>query len=194
MNKDSNLSTDNHTNEQRHLGQILPYRGVYPSISNRAFIAQGASIIGDVHIGGKSGIWYGCVVRGDVNEIRIGERTNIQDLTMIHCAELRQCTYLRDDITVGHSAVLHACTTEDRAFIGIQACVMDDCLVEKEAMLAAGALLTPGKVVPSGEVWAGKPAKKLRDINQADLDFFEINRQRYTRLAQEYLSEQYGEK
>jgi len=143
-------------------------------------------------IGEDSGIWYGCVVRGDVNEIRIGKRTNIQDLSMIHCAELGQGTYLGDDITVGHSAVLHACTVEDNAFIGIQACVMDDCLIEKGAMVAAGALLTPGKVVKAGEVWAGKPAKKLRDVNEQDLEFFAINRARYARLAQEYRGEQYG--
>lgn len=173
-------------------GLQLAYRGVWPRLDARAFIAQNATVIGDVHVGAESGIWYGCVVRGDVNEIRIGERTNIQDLTMIHCAELGQGTYLGNDITVGHSAVLHACSIEDDAFIGIQACVMDDCIVERGAMVAAGALLTPGKVVPAGEVWAGSPAKKLRDINDKDRAFFEINRQRYVRLANEYREEQYG--
>lgn len=170
---------------------LFPYRGVLPTISPNAFVAQTAAVIGDVHMGAGSGIWYGCVVRGDVNEIRIGERTNIQDLTMIHCAERGQGTYLGDDITVGHSAMLHACTIEDNAFIGIQACVMDDCLVESGAMVAAGALVTPGKIIKANEVWAGRPAKKLRDITQKDLDFFEINRQRYERLAHEYRNEQY---
>ena len=172
------------------LSPLLPYRGVMPTIHSSAFIASTATVIGDTHIGEDSGIWYGCVIRGDVNEIRIGKRTNIQDLTMIHCAERGQGTYLGDDITVGHSAVLHACTVEDSAFIGIQACVMDDCIVEKGAMVAAGALVTPGKIVKAGEVWAGSPAKKLRDINQKDLDFFEINRQRYVRLSHEYRIEQ----
>ena len=171
---------------------IYPYNSISPRIHPTAFIAQTAAVIGDTEIGEQSGIWYGCVVRGDVNEIRIGKRTNIQDLTMIHCAELGQGTYLGDDITVGHSAVLHACTIEDNAFIGIQACVMDDCIVEQGAMVAAGALVTPGKIVKANEVWAGSPAKKLRDINQQDLDFFEINRQRYVRLAQQYNTEQYG--
>ncbi len=169
---------------------ILPYRGVHPRVHPSAFIAQGATIIGDTEIDEESGVWFGCVIRGDVNEIRIGKRTNIQDLTMIHCAERGQGTYLGNDITVGHSAVLHACTIEDNAFIGIQACVMDDCLVEQGAMLAAGALLTPGKVVKAGEVWAGKPAKKLRDVNENDHEFFAINRARYTRLAEEYRLEQ----
>lgn len=170
---------------------LFPYRGKLPTINPEAFIAQTAAVIGDVHIGAGSGIWYGCVVRGDVNEIRIGERTNIQDLTMIHCAERGQGTYLGHDITVGHSAVLHACSVEDNAFIGIQACVMDDCIVESGAMVAAGALVTPGKIVKANEVWAGRPAKKLRDISQKDLDFFEINRKRYERLAHEYRTEQY---
>lgn len=172
---------------------FYPYRGIMPTVDSAAFVAQTATVIGDTHIGEHSGIWYGCVIRGDVNEIRIGKRTNIQDLTMIHCAELGQGTYLGDDITVGHSAVLHACTVEDNAFIGIQACVMDDCLVESGAMVAAGALVTPGKIVKTGEVWAGSPAKKLRDINQKDLDFFALNRDRYARLAQEYQREQYTE-
>ena len=176
----------------RKQGNILRYRGVRPTIHSSAFVAQDATIIGDTHIGAESGIWYGCVIRGDVNEIRIGNGTNIQDLTMIHCAEMGQGTYSGDNVTVGHSAVLHACSIEDDAFVGIQACIMDDCLIEKGAMVAAGALLTPGKKVKTGEVWAGKPAKKLRDINEQDLEFFEINRARYKRLAQEYLSEQYG--
>jgi len=169
---------------------LLPFNGVFPTIDPLAFIASTATIIGDTHIGAESGIWYGCVVRGDVNEIRIGKRTNIQDLTMIHCAERGQGTYIGDNVTVGHSAVLHACTIEDDAFIGIQACVMDDCLIEQDAMVAAGALVTPGKIIKAGEVWAGRPAKKLRDINQNDLEFFEINRQRYVRLANQYIVEQ----
>ncbi len=172
-------------------GQIHPYRGKLPRIHPRSFIAQNATIIGDVEIAADVGVWYGCVIRGDVNEIKIGRGTNIQDLTMIHCAERGQGTYLGTGITVGHSAVLHACTVEDNAFIGIQACVMDDCIVEQGAMVAAGALVTPGKIVKANEVWAGSPAKKLRDINQNDLDFFEINRDRYERLAREYKIEQY---
>lgn len=172
-------------------GQIFPFRSKLPQIDQSAFVAQNATIIGDVELAASVGVWYGCVIRGDVNEIRIGQGTNIQDLTMIHCAERGQGTYLGSGITVGHSAVLHACTVEDNAFIGIQACVMDDCIVEKGAMVAAGALVTPGKIVKSNEVWAGSPAKKLRDINKNDLDFFEVNRERYQRLAREYNLEQY---
>ncbi len=165
---------------------LLPYRGVLPHIAPSAFIADNATIIGDTHIGEHSGVWFGCVVRGDVNEIRIGARTNIQDLSMIHCAEAGQGTYIGDDITVGHSAVLHACSIENGALIGIQACVMDDCIVEQGAMVAAGALVTPGKIVKAGEVWGGNPARKLRDVSQKDRDFFAVNLARYVRLAGEY--------
>lgn len=171
---------------------LFPYRGVLPKLHPTVFVAQSAAVIGDVHIGSNSGVWYGCVLRGDVNEIRIGSGTNIQDLTMIHCAERGQGTYMGNDITVGHAAVLHACSVEDRAFIGIQACVMDDCIIEEEAMVAAGALVTPGKIVKSGEVWAGRPAKKLRDVNQTDREFYVLNRERYVRLGKQYLAEQYG--
>jgi carbonic anhydrase/acetyltransferase-like protein (isoleucine patch superfamily) len=169
----------------------LPFNGILPTVHAGAFIAQTATVIGDTHVGAESGIWYGCVIRGDVNEIRIGKRTNIQDLTMIHCAELGQGCYLGDDITVGHSAVLHACKVEDNALIGIQACVMDDAIVERGAMVAAGALVTPGKIVKAGEVWAGSPAKKIRDISEKDLAFLKINRVRYARLAAQYNLEQY---
>jgi len=165
---------------------LYSYQGIVPTINDSAFIAPSADIIGKVTIGAKSGIWFNCTVRGDVNEIRIGERTNIQDNTVIHVAELGQGTYLGNNITIGHSALLHACTIEDDAMVGNQACVMDDCLIEKGAFVAAGALVTPGKVVKSGEVWAGSPAKKLRDINDKDLEFFKINAERYVRLAQTY--------
>lgn len=165
---------------------IYSYQGVLPSIDGSAFIAPSADIIGNVKIGKESGVWFNCTVRGDVNEIRIGERTNIQDNTVIHVAELGQGTYLGDNITIGHAALLHACTIEDDAMVGNQACVMDGCLIETGAFVAAGALVTPGKVVRSGEVWAGSPAKKLRDVNDKDLEFFKVNAERYARLAQTY--------
>ena len=171
---------------------ILTYNNTLPTIHEKAFIAPTATIIGDTEIDEESGIWFGCVVRGDVNEIRIGKRTNIQDLTMIHCAELGQGCYIGDDVTVGHTAILHACKVENNAFIGIQSCVMDDCIVEEGAMVAAGALVTPGKIIKAGEVWAGSPAKKFRDVNEKDLEFFEINRKRYARLAAEYNQELFG--
>jgi carbonic anhydrase/acetyltransferase-like protein (isoleucine patch superfamily) len=148
---------------------ILPFGGKTPRIHPTAWIAPTAIVIGDVEIGPETGIWYGCVVRGDVNEIRIGARTNIQDGTVIHVAAEGQGTYIGDEITVGHMVLLHACTVESNAFVGMKSCVMDGAHVERHAMVAAGALLTPGKRVPSGELWGGSPARRIRDLTEAQL-------------------------
>lgn len=165
---------------------ILTYRGVRPTIDETAFIAPNATIIGDVEIGAETGIWFGCVIRGDVHEIRIGSRTNIQDLTMVHVAKGKFGTYIGDDVTIGHSAVIHACTLEDRSFVGMSATVMDGCVIEQGAMLGAGALLAPGKRIPAGELWAGVPARKVRDLTQEEIEFFKVSADRYADLGQEY--------
>jgi carbonic anhydrase/acetyltransferase-like protein (isoleucine patch superfamily) len=143
---------------------------VSPRIHPSAFVAPGAVVVGDVEIGPESGIWYGCVVRGDVNAVRIGARTNIQDGTVIHVSGLGQGTFIGDEVTVGHMALVHACTVESRAFVGMKSCVMDGAHVEGGAMVAAGALVTPGKRVPSGEVWGGNPARRLREVRPEELE------------------------
>jgi len=168
---------------------IHPFKTILPSIDESVFIAPSADIIGDVIVGENSSVWFNCTVRGDVNEIRIGQGSNIQDNSVIHVAELGQGTYIGDNVTIGHMVLLHACTIQDNAMVGNQACVMDNAKIETGGFLAAGALLTPGKTVKTGEVWAGSPAKKMRDINEKDLEFIKVNGQRYQRLAQLYLSE-----
>ncbi|OKH89608.1 gamma carbonic anhydrase family protein [Thalassospira sp. TSL5-1] len=165
---------------------ILKYRDAVPVIDETAFIAPNATIIGDVEIGPETGIWFGCVIRGDVHEIRIGARTNIQDLTMVHVAKDKFGTYIGDDVTIGHSAVIHACTLEDRSFVGMSATVMDGCVIEQGAMLGAGALLAPGKRIPAGQLWAGVPARKVRDLAQEEIEFFKISADRYAALANVY--------
>lgn len=154
---------------------------------NKTFVAETACLIGDVRIGADSSIWYGCTLRGDVNNIKIGARTNIQDGTVIHVSSTTQGTYIGDDVTVGHMALLHACTIGNRAFIGMQACIMDDATVEDEAMVAAGALVTPGKVIPSGQLWGGSPAKYMRDLTKEELEFLKFSAERYVQLSREYL-------
>ncbi|MBV6632717.1 MAG: gamma carbonic anhydrase family protein [Alphaproteobacteria bacterium] len=166
---------------------ILPYQGVWPKISKDAFIASTATIIGDVEIGPGSSIWYGCVLRGDVNVIRVGENTNIQDGTVVHVSSTTQGTYIGDNITIGHMALIHACTLEDGCFIGMKACVMDDAKVSSGAMIGAGALVTPGKQVPSGELWLGSPAKKARDLTKDERDYLVESPAHYARLAVTYL-------
>lgn len=164
-------------------GLIRAFQGVVPTIDPAAFIAETAVVIGDVVIGPETGIWYGCTVRGDVNEIRIGARTNIQDGTVIHVAKDGQGTYIGDDVTVGHMALLHACTLESGCFIGMKACVMDGAHVESGAMVAAGALVTPGKRVGRGWLWAGSPARPIRELTEKDVAFFPVSARRYAELA-----------
>lgn len=165
---------------------ILPYRGVRPTIDPQAFVAPTAAVIGDVVIGRGSSIWFGCTVRGDVHEIRIGEDTNIQDHTVIHVTGGKLGTYIGSGITVGHGVILHACTLEDGCFIGMAATVMDGVVVESGAMVAAGALVTPGKRVKAGELWAGNPAKFLRPLRPEEIAHFPVSATNYAKLAEEY--------
>ncbi len=167
---------------------VEPYRGVWPRIDNTVYVADSATIIGDVEIGAHSSLWPGVIIRGDVNDIRIGANTNIQDGTVIHVAKDLQGTYVGDDITVGHMVLLHACTLASGCFIGMRACLMDGVVVEGGAMVAAGAVVTPGKRVAAGELWAGVPAKPKRQVRPAEAEYFETSVARYRDLAAEYLA------
>ena len=162
---------------------ILTYRGVRPTIDETAFIAPNATIIGDVEIGAETGIWFGCVIRGDVHEIRIGSRTNIQDLTMVHVAKGKFGTYIGDDVTIGHSAVIHACTLQAGAFVGMSATVLDGAVVDGGAIVGAGALVGQEKHVAAGELWGGVPARKLRDIGTDGMPMLTATARHYADLA-----------
>jgi len=170
-------------------GLILPYRGLMPTIDKDAFVAPGAVVIGDVKIGPGSGIWFGCVVRGDMNEIRIGAGTNLQDGTIVHVDSVTYGTYIGDNITIGHRALIHACTLEDGCFVGMSATVMDGAVVESGAMVAAGAVVTPGKRVTRGQLWAGVPAKYVRDVDTEEMAPLIDIAPRYADLAREYMWE-----
>ena len=167
-------------------GVILPFKDKHPQIDETAFIAENAVIIGDVTIGTKSSIWYSCVLRGDMNFIRIGNDTNIQDGTVVHVDSKGYPTILGDRVTVGHMALLHACTLKDDAMIGMQACVMDGAVVGKGSLIAAGALVTPGKQIGPGEVWAGRPAKFLRKVGPNDQKMLDYIWPVYDDLSAEY--------
>lgn len=169
--------------------RLIPFGGNTPRVDPSAFVAPGATLIGDVEIGAEASIWYGCVLRGDVNRIRIGARTNIQDGSVIHVDSAKQGapdghpTLIGDDVLIGHLAMVHGCVLEDRAFVGLGAIVMDGCRVETDAMLAAGAMLTPGKTVPTGQLWAGRPAKYVRDLSEADIAGMAAGVAHYVELA-----------
>lgn len=165
---------------------IYRYKNILPQIDNSAFIAPSADVMGDVVIGPDSNIWYGCVVRGDVADIKIGARTNIQDGTIVHVTTGREGTFVGDDVTVGHSAVLHACRIENFGFAGMKSCVMDGAVIESFGMLAAGALLTPGKRVPSGQLWAGSPARYMRDLTEEEIAYIKWSAPHYVELGREH--------
>ena len=164
----------------------LRYKNIHPRVHQSAYVAPGAALIGDVVIGPRSSLWFGVVARGDINEIRIGERTNIQDGAIIHVSSTGQGTYIGDGVTVGHLAVIHACTLENGSFVGIKACVLDDAVVQSGAMVAAGALVTPGKVVPTGELWGGVPARYIRTLNEEEIDMIRSIPESYVELAMAY--------
>ncbi|EQB08329.1 carbonic anhydrase [Sphingobium quisquiliarum P25] len=155
---------------------ILPFNGKTPVIDPSAFIAPGCHIIGDVEIGADVSIWYNCVIRADVNIIRIGARTNIQDGTVLHCDSGSPGnppdgwpTIIGEEVLIGHMAMVHGCVLKDRAFVGLGSIVMSGCTVESDAMLAAGALLAPGKTVPHRQLWTGRPARYARDLTDEAL-------------------------
>ena len=170
-------------------GNILPYNGKWPKISDDVFIAPGAIVIGDVEIGAGSSVWFNTVIRGDENPVRIGERVNIQDGSVIHVHSKLQGTYIGSDITIGHMALLHACSIQDNAFVGMGSIVLDQCTIETHGMLAGGAMLTPGKTVKAGELWGGRPASLMRKLSADEIAGFGISTETYAYRAQEYRAE-----
>ena len=164
-------------------GPLFALGDVQPSIGPDAFIAPTAAIIGDVTIGAQSGIWFHCVLRGDTNFIRIGDRTNIQDGTIIHVNAGSFPTLIGDDVTVGHAAIIHACTLKNGAFVGMGATVLDGAVIEEGGMLAAGAMLTPNKRIGPGEMWQGAPARLVRVMDAAEQAKFARTAAHYVELA-----------
>jgi carbonic anhydrase/acetyltransferase-like protein (isoleucine patch superfamily) len=167
-------------------GTVYSFEGITPIIADDAFVAPTAVIIGDVVIGAESGIWFHCVLRGDMNIIRIGARTNIQDGTVVHIDSGGFQTIIGDDVTIGHSAVIHACTLKDWAFVGIGATVLDGAVIEAGGMLGAGGLLTPGKVIGPNELWTGAPAKLRRVMDAEERKRFDRNAINYRDLAKRF--------
>lgn len=171
---------------------MIAFQGMVPQVDDTAFVAPGAQVIGDVVIGAESSIWYNCVLRGDVNRIRIGARSNIQDGTVIHVDSPKSGnpaglpTLIGDDVLIGHMVMLHGSILHDRAFVGLGSIVMDGCTIESDGMLAAGSLLSPGKVIGAGELWLGRPAKKLRDLTPEEIAANALGAAHYVELAKRH--------
>jgi carbonic anhydrase/acetyltransferase-like protein (isoleucine patch superfamily) len=165
---------------------IDSFEGVAPKIHPSVLLADGCQIIGDVGIGQQSSIWFNSTVRGDVNYIRIGERTSIQDQTVIHVASLGEPTIIGNNVTVGHRVILHACTVEDLVLVGMGAIVMDGAVIGTNSIVAAGAVVTPGRKFPAGSMIMGCPAEVKRPLTQKELEFLPFSAERYVRLATRY--------
>jgi len=174
---------------------IRPYRDHLPILGQRVYLDPMAVVVGDVELGDDVSIWPFTVVRGDVNFVRIGDRSNIQDGTVIHVSHdgphLRRggfATRIGSDVTIGHKAIIHACTIEDAALIGMGAVILDGAVVKKHGFVGAGALVSPGKVVGEGELWLGNPAKKVRQLSETEIEALYYSAGHYVRLKDEYLA------
>jgi carbonic anhydrase/acetyltransferase-like protein (isoleucine patch superfamily) len=166
--------------------RILPFKNIYPQVDETAYIADNCALIGDVKVGKNSNIWFNSVLRGDVDFINVGDNTNIQDGSVIHTSRFNGPTNIGNNITIGHMALIHACTIKDFAFIGMNSTIMDYVIVEEYGFVAAGAVLTPGKIVKSMELWAGVPAKFVRKITDDEITEMKANTNYYVELAAEY--------
>lgn len=171
---------------------IHPYQGILPTIDATAYIHPNAVVIGDVHIGAYSSIWPGVVMRADVNRIRVGARTNIQDGSILHVTRATPDNpggiplIIGDDVTIGHRVSLHACHLKDGSIVGIGAILLDRVILEAHAMVGAGSLVTPGTRIPPGELWMGSPARSIRPLRPDELRHHAETAVNYQRLAEAY--------
>ncbi len=172
---------------------IRAFQNLRPKVDETAFIAETAVIIGDVEIGAEASVWYNCVVRGDVNHIRIGARSNVQDLSMLHVTHKKNADdtgaplIIGDDVTIGHSVTLHGCTLQDGCFIGMQAMVMDHAVVGEGALVGARALVTEGTVIPPRTLWVGAPAKYKRDLTPNEVAWLQKSAGNYVKYSLQYI-------
>jgi carbonic anhydrase/acetyltransferase-like protein (isoleucine patch superfamily) len=164
--------------------KLYPYLNLFPKVHNSVFLADGVRIVGDVEIGEFSSVWYNTVIRGDVNYVKIGNMTNVQDCSMLHVTNEKYPLNIGDKVTIGHSVKLHGCTLQNLCLIGIGAIVLDGAIVEENSMVAAGAVVKPGFIVPSGKLVAGVPAKVVRDLTKEEIEDLEASAFRYKKYSE----------
>lgn len=167
--------------------KILPFQNILPVVADDVFVAEGARIIGDVHIGAGSSIWFNTVLRGDVNFIRVGKMTNIQDLSVVHVESGKYPVVIGDDVTIGHKALIHGCTVGNGCLIGMGAILMDNVDIGEGSIVAAGSLVTEGMKVPPNSVVKGFPAKVFREVLAEEKEWLKRSAKNYYELAQSYL-------
>ncbi len=170
-------------------GMLYPFNGIWPTIADDCFIAPGARIIGNVQIESGSSIWFNVVIRGDVGVIRIGQNTNIQDGSVVHVSSGGINTLIGDNVLIGHMALIHGTRIEDGGFVGFNAATMDNSHIKKNGMLAAGSLLSPGKTIGEAELWLGRPAKFMRNLDSEMLSNNAKGVKGYAEIAAKYIKE-----
>jgi carbonic anhydrase/acetyltransferase-like protein (isoleucine patch superfamily) len=173
---------------------LRAFKGILPTLGARAYVDPAATVIGDVALGDDVSIWPGAVLRGDVNHIHVGARTNIQDGTIVHVTHDGPYspggfpTLIGEGVTIGHAAVIHACTIEDYCLIGMHAVVLDGAVIKKHGFVGAGSVVPPGKVVGEGELWLGNPAKCVRMLTDKQIEQLHYSADHYVRLKDAYLA------
>lgn len=168
----------------KYYKKLYPFENLFPQIHNSVFLADGVKIIGDVEIQENSSVWYNSVIRGDVNYIKIGKMTNVQDCSMLHVTNGKFPLNIGDKVTIGHAVKLHGCTIKNICLIGIGAIVLDGAIVEEYSMVAAGSVVKPGFIVPKGKLVAGVPAKIIRDLTPDEIEDLEASAIRYKKYAE----------
>ncbi len=172
---------------------IRPYKNILPTLGAKVFIDESAAVIGDVVLGEDASVWPMCSVRGDVNSIRIGARTNIQDGTVIHVSHRYKdipeghAAHIGDDVTVGHKVIIHGCAIESRCLIGMGSLILDGAILRTGVFLGAGSLVTEGKELEGGYLWMGRPAKKVRELTEQEWAWFDYSAKHYVKLKNDYL-------
>lgn len=157
-----------------------------PEFDETAFVAPSADIIGDVKLGKEASVWFNVTVRGDVNAIRIGDRTNVQDNVCIHVMNQTGPTHIGNDVTIGHGAMIHGCTIKDRVLVGINAIILDKAIIEEDVIIAAGSLVPPGKTLESGYMYMGSPAKQVRKLSEKEIDSIKGYASNYVKYIRAY--------
>jgi gamma-carbonic anhydrase len=165
---------------------LLPHRGSWPRVAATAFVAPGAVLLGDVEIADQASVWYGCVLRGDVTGVRVGARSNLQDATIVHGSPGEPPAEIGEDVLVGHGSIVHGCVLEQGCSVGMGATVLNGAVIEPGAQVAAGSLVAPGTRVPSGELWGGVPARRLRALTADEVNRLRSQAQYYVTLASDH--------
>jgi carbonic anhydrase/acetyltransferase-like protein (isoleucine patch superfamily) len=165
---------------------ILPFEGALPELGEDVYIAEGARVIGNVELGDQASVWYNAVLRGDLEKITIGARTNVQDGTVIHIESGQYATNIGEGVTIGHKALVHACTIGDNCLIGMGSIILDGAVIEDNCLVAAGAVVTPGKTFPAGSLIMGTPAKVVRELSDEEIEGFRESAAHYVELARRH--------